>query len=122
MINEINSQNALPEEVGNASVYSGYAAAILQNQAGDSLKQEVNHLRLLEYVMTYTNDAILITEAEPLDSPGPRILYVNDAFTRMTGYSPEEVIGRSPRILQGPKTDKKELKRLSEALRKWESC
>lgn len=85
-------------------------------------KREEQHLKLLESVITHTNDAILITEAEPQDEPGPRIIYVNEAFTKMTGYSAEEVIGKSPRILQGPKTDRKELKRLGEALRKWEPC
>lgn len=85
-------------------------------------KQEEQQLKLLSSVITNTNDAVLITEAEPLDEPGPRILYVNEAFTKMTGYTAEEVIGKTPRILQGPKSDKAELARLSKALRNWESC
>ncbi len=47
-------------------------------------------------------DVIIVTEAGPLDLPGPRILYVNPAFTELTGYSPAEVLGKSPRILQHP--------------------
>lgn len=47
-------------------------------------------------------DVVLVTEAEPLDEPGPRIVYVNRAFTELTGYTPEEVLGRSPRFLQRP--------------------
>lgn len=85
-------------------------------------KKEEQRLKLLESVITNTNDAILITEAEPFDEPGPRILYVNEAFTKMTGYTAEEVIGKSPRILQGPNSDKAELARLSKAVRNWESC
>jgi PAS domain S-box-containing protein len=85
-------------------------------------KEKEQHLKLLESVITNTTDAILITEAEPFDEPGPRILYVNDAFTKMTGYTAEEVLGKTPRILQGPQSDKAELKRLGEAMRKWESC
>jgi len=84
-------------------------------------KENERHLKLLESVITNTKDSILITEAEPFDEPGNKILYVNDAFTKMTGYLPSEVIGRSPRFLQGPKSDKKELKRLSKAIRKWQS-
>ena len=56
-------------------------------------------------------DVIIITEAEPLDEPGPRIVYVNEAFTRLTGYRPEEVIGRSPRFLQDPTTTDAETRR-----------
>lgn len=85
-------------------------------------KKEEQHLKLLESVITHTNDSVIITEAEPFDKQGPRIIYVNEAFTRMTGYSLQEVIGKTPRILQGPKSDKAELKKLSQAIRNWEPC
>jgi len=87
-----------------------------------SQKEKERHLKLLESVITNTKDSVMITEAEPLDRPGHRILYVNDAFTKMTGYSSEEIVGKTPRILQGPKSDRAELKRLNEAIRKWEIC
>ncbi len=77
-------------------------------------------LRLLESAVVHANDVILITEAEPIDYPGPRIVYVNEAFTRMTGYSSEEVVGKSPRILQGPKTDRAVLDKIREALLQWQ--
>ena len=48
--------------------------------------------------------SILITTPE-LDLPGPYIIYVNKAFEKMTGWSREELIGKTPRILQGPNTD-----------------
>lgn len=85
-------------------------------------KNEEHHLKLLESVITNVKDSILITEAEPFDEPGPKILFVNEAFTKMTGYTAAEVIGKTPRILQGPKSDREELKRLRNALRNWESC
>ncbi len=53
-------------------------------------------------IVERAQDVIIVTEAAPLDEPGPRIVYVNPAFTRLTGYTPEEVIGRSPRFLQHP--------------------
>ncbi len=62
-------------------------------------------LRLLESVIVNANDAVVITEAEPVELPGPYIVYVNQAFTRMLGYQPEEVVGQTPRILQGVNTD-----------------
>ena len=85
-------------------------------------KQEELQLKLMSSVVTNTDDAVLITEAEPFNEPGPKIIYVNDAFTKMTGYTSEEIIGKTPRILQGPKSDKKELLRLRKALENWESC
>jgi len=85
-------------------------------------KEEEQRLKLLESVIINTTDAVLITEAELFDEPGPRILYVNEAFTKMTGYTAKDVIGKTPRILQGPKSDQRELKRLSAAMRKFQPC
>lgn len=72
-------------------------------------------LDLLERAVRHDYDSILITELD-LESPGPRIVYVNDGFKKMTGYSREEVIGKTPRILQGPKTDRDVLDRLKKRL------
>lgn len=80
------------------------------------------HLKLLESVITNINDAVMVTEAALIDEPGPRIIYVNQAFTQMTGYEAEEVIGKNPRMLQGPKTDRDALKRLRRALELKEFC
>lgn len=85
-------------------------------------KANEEQLRLLESVVTNTRDSILITEAHPIDKPGPTIIYANNAFTEMTGYSLEEVKGKTPRILQGPKTDKAILSQLKEKLNRWESA
>jgi PAS domain S-box-containing protein len=85
-------------------------------------KKDEQQLKLLESVIVHASDAVIITEAEPIDEPGPRIVYVNKAFTQMTGYSEDDVIGKSPRLLQGPKTDKRELARLSDCMRKWQPC
>ncbi len=87
----------------------------LQAQITERLKVEAQ-LRLLESVVINANDAVIITEAQPIDEPGPRILYTNEAFTRMTGYSQEEIIGKTPRILKGPKTDRAILDKIRAAL------
>ncbi|MBD2100554.1 PAS domain S-box protein [Leptolyngbya sp. FACHB-261] len=96
---------------------------IALSQTNQKLEREVRehqltekNLRLLESAVVNINDAILITEAEPVELPGPRILYANQAFTRMTGYSLEEVIGKTPRILQGVKTNRAQLDRVRTAL------
>lgn len=78
-----------------------------------------DRLRFLDSVVENANDAILVTEAEPVEEPGPRIVYVNRAFTRMTGYAAEEVLGATPRILQGSDTDPASRDEIRRALENW---
>jgi PAS domain S-box-containing protein len=59
-------------------------------------------------------DSILITDA----SRNAKIIYANKAFKSLTGFSPADVIGKTPKILQGPATDKKVIARLAVALSK----
>jgi PAS domain S-box-containing protein len=66
--------------------------------------------RLLEASMEESFNSVVITEA----GPGYPIIYVNPAFCELTGYGPHEVTGKSPSILQGPKTDAEVLKRLNQ--------
>lgn len=49
-------------------------------------------------------ESILVTAAD-LDPPGPTVVYVNPAFELMTGWSKGEIVGQSPRVLQGSSTD-----------------
>jgi PAS domain S-box-containing protein len=66
---------------------------------------------LLVAAALHSREAILITDAE-LDRPGPRIVFANASFSRITGYTQEEILGKTPRILQGPKTERALLDRL----------
>ena len=77
---------------------------VFQNQAEEQL-------RLLKSAIEQSNESVVIMTAQ-LDPPGPLIVYANPAFTKMTGYAPEEVIGKTPHILQGPKTDPSVLSQL----------
>ncbi len=63
---------------------------------------------------------VLITDAS-LEHPGPSIVYINRAFERMTGYSASELIGQTPRILQGAETDPEVSRRLRQSLQAGES-
>lgn len=78
--------------------------------------QAKKHLELLENAIRSDYDSIIITTME-LDKPGPQIVYANKGFERMTGYSREEVLGKSPRILQGEKTDRAVLDKLRKRLK-----
>ncbi|GAB3462348.1 sensor domain-containing diguanylate cyclase [Azotobacter salinestris] len=71
---------------------------------------------LLQQAIRQAFNAVLITDAQPGPS-GPRILYANPAFCRMTGYAVEELLGKTPRLLQGPQTDPAVLESLREHLR-----
>ena len=75
--------------------------------------------RVFAAVLDVAQDAVLVTESEPWDEPGPRIVYVNAAFTQHTGWAPEEVLGRNPRLLQGPGTDPAARAVLRDALEHW---
>ncbi|HUC98751.1 MAG TPA: sigma 54-interacting transcriptional regulator [Candidatus Polarisedimenticolaceae bacterium] len=76
-------------------------------------------LKLLETAVRQAKEAVLITSAR-LDPPGPQIVFVNPAFSEMTGYNQEEILDKTPRILQGPKSDRAMLQRLREALARGE--
>ena len=68
-------------------------------------KEEEQRLRLLETVITQSKDAIMITGITLDENSIPNILFVNSAFTKITGYDAEDAIGKSPLILFGEKSD-----------------
>ncbi len=70
-------------------------------------------LLLLQVLADNGFDSVLVTDA----SPASKIIYANKAFKKLTGHAPASVIGKSPRILQGPGTDAKVIARLTGALK-----
>lgn len=52
-----------------------------------------------------SRSVVMLTDAD-LDEPGPHILYVNPACETLTGYRPDQLVGASPRLLQGDATDR----------------
>jgi len=76
---------------------------------------ESTALCLVKSAMQHVNEPIIITSAQ-LNEPGPKFVFVNPAFTKMTGYTMEELSGKTPRILQGPKTDRSVLAQLRKNL------
>ncbi|MFL2771555.1 MAG: PAS domain-containing protein [Rhodospirillaceae bacterium] len=70
-------------------------------------------LALLKVLLDNSFDSILITDTTAKGS----ITYANKAFKKLTGYEQSEVIGKSPRILQGPGTDKNVIRKLATVLK-----
>lgn len=75
---------------------------------------EVNS-RLLVKAVSQSFNAVVITNAD-MEGDGPLITYCNPAFCSMSGYSQEELLGRSPRMLQGPETDLEVIDRMRQCL------
>jgi PAS domain S-box-containing protein len=80
----------------------------LNKTIGDS---EIS-LSVLQVLADNSFDSVLITDA----TKAGKIIYANKAFNKLTGYGVDEVVGKTPRILQGSATDKKVLERLGKSL------
>ena len=74
-------------------------------------------LLLLQTSISRLNDIVVITDVGHAVGDKPKIVFVNDAFERHTGYSREEVLGKTPKLLHGRLTQRTELKRIREAVR-----
>ncbi len=85
-------------------------------------KEEEQRLRLLETVITQSKDAVMITDIDTSKNVIPNIIFVNSAFTDMTGYPADEVIGKSPEILFGKKSDILEFDKLRTAVQEYREC
>lgn len=72
-------------------------------------------LRLITTALDQLQDAVIIMTPETR-LPGPRFVYVNPAFSHMTGYGSADVLGRPLSLLQGPQTDRAALARLRRTL------
>ncbi len=75
---------------------------------------------LLQRAVEDTTDAVLILRSERQDPSGSKIVYANPAVEHLTGYTPEEVLGRDTSFLQGPLTDPQECRRLYTAMERGE--
>lgn len=71
-------------------------------------------------IVELAQDVVIVTKAEPLDAPGPEIVYVNPAFTHLTGYTAAEAVGQNPRMLQGKGTNPITCHEIRKALEKKE--
>lgn len=93
---------------------------VRRQQARVEQQWQLTQLQIFKQTCDSAVEAVVITDAD-LEKPGPHIVYVNRAFCEMTGYSSSELIGKTPRILQGVGTDFDMLMRLRESLERGHS-
>ncbi len=96
----------LPWHAGDGSV----GGIVILTEDVTERKQAEERLRLAATVFTGAREGILITD------PQGMILEVNDAFTRITGYAREELLGKNPRLLQSGLHSKDFYKNMWDAL------
>ncbi|SDT97536.1 PAS domain S-box-containing protein [Verrucomicrobium sp. GAS474] len=102
-----------------SNVYQAGSEKVIQCSIRDitDRKKSEQWQALLNTCVSNLNDIFIVIEADPLDEPGPRIVFVNEAFERITGYTSAETLGRSPRFLNGERTDPLILKEIHQAMR-----
>ncbi len=82
-------------------------------------KQAEDRLVLLESAVVNANDAVLILEADPAEPSAPRIVFVNEVYSRLTGYSQEELVGKTHQLLAGSETEQTQIDTILTALATW---
>ncbi len=84
-------------------------------------KQSEERIARLQSVVLHTGDAVIVAETRARSGDLPRVVYVNPAFTALTGYAAEEVLGRLPTLLRGAKTEAATLERMRVAIDRHEA-
>ncbi|MFN2332219.1 MAG: EAL domain-containing protein [Halomonas sp.] len=75
-------------------------------------KRQEDELRLFQRGIEASPNGITVASATQHDTP---VIYVNDAFCRMTGYTRDETLGQNLRFLQGPETSQNAVSQLRHA-------
>ncbi len=85
--------------------------------ANERLRQQEADARKLALIAARTDNAVVLTDAEG------RVVWVNEGFTRLTGYTLAEMVGKKPgQALQGPGTDPATVRYIGERLRRGEGA
>ena len=83
--------------------------------------EQMREIRLLAEAVSNLGEGVLITSIES-EWPGPRIVFVNEAMCRISGYTLDEMVGQTPRILHGDGTQRETLDRIRAELSAGRSC
>ena len=93
--------------------------AIRYQQSQTQVRHAHEALELRDRAIAAASNGILIADPHQPDCP---IIYCNPAFTTITGYAPEEVLGRNCRFLQGPDTDPEHVRQVAECIQQQQEC
>jgi PAS domain S-box-containing protein len=104
------------ERLERAEPRSAQAISVSELRYQRMFEAAEQRLNLLSTCVSNLNDIVMVFEADPIDEPGPKIVFVNEAFERLTGYTSAEALGRSPRFLEGKRTDHRILAEIQQAL------
>ncbi len=100
--------------------WAGHPARLVFVTDVTEQRAAATEIKLLYECLECADDMIVVTQADA-DAHGNRpIVYVNASVERRTGYPRAELLGRDPRLLQGPDTDPAERHRMREALARWQ--
>lgn len=113
--------NALANRSNSSSALVQPAAKGFETfQNAAAFSEAAHQSEVIAAAVNQSNVSIILTTAQ-IDLPGPEIVFVNAGFSRMTGYTPAEVLGETPRILQGAQTNREVLGYLRETLKNGEA-
>ncbi|AAV48366.1 putative 22-domain light- and oxygen-sensing histidine kinase [Haloarcula marismortui ATCC 43049] len=104
-------ESTFPAELSLTIIDDGRLVCTVRDET--ERKARERELALKNRAMDEATVGIQITDPTQADNP---LVYVNDGFERMTGYTAEDALGRNPRFLQGADTDPEQVARLREAI------
>lgn len=82
-------------------------------------KNQEKRLRLMERAINHASNGIIITDATDPQNPA---IYVNAAVQRVTGYTPQDILGHNCRLFQSHDRHQPELNLLRQAIDNGQEC
>lgn len=101
------------------SIFEGSGIGIPADDETAKLLGEIDVFKIFLKSIETINEMVMVTDA-PDKIGDEKIIYVNSAFEKVTQYSREEIVGKSPSVLQGPDTDREVIDELVEKLSRGE--
>ncbi len=101
--------------------YYGKKARVCIVRDVTAKRLEEERLKLLESVITNSNEAVIILEGMPDTYAERKIYFVNDGFKRLTGYTSDFAVGKTLNFLYGDKTDQKKIEQIRKIMLDWQA-